>query len=45
LGLKFGLMLSLCSIISLLTPPKSLDVHAKTSLLIRRNSMSLFSSS
>jgi len=38
-------MSSLCSIMSLLTPPKSFDDQVNISLLIRRNSTSLSSSS
>jgi hypothetical protein len=45
LGLKDGSTLSECSIISLLTPQRSLAVQAKTSLLLNRNLNKVFSCS
>src|SRR5688572_12403452 len=45
LGLKDGSTLSECSITSLLTPQRSLADHAKTSLLLNRNLIRVFSCS
>jgi hypothetical protein len=43
LGLKDGSTLSECSMTSLLTPQRSLVVQAKTSLLLNRNLIRVFS--
>jgi hypothetical protein len=45
LGLKDGSTLSECSMTSLLTPQRSLADHAKTSLLLNKNLIRVFSSS
>jgi hypothetical protein len=45
LGLKSGSTLSECSMISLLTPQRSLADQAKTSLLLNRNLSKVFSCS
>jgi hypothetical protein len=45
LGLKDGSTLSECSIMSLLTPHRSLAVQAKTSLLLNKNLIKVFSCS
>src|SRR5688572_8030917 len=45
LGLKDGSTLSECSITSLLTPQRSLADHAKTSLLLNKNLIKVFSCS
>jgi hypothetical protein len=45
LGLKDGSTLSECSMMSLLTPQRSLTVQAKTSLLLNKNLSRVFSCS